>query len=50
MREFLAKSRDDRLIQLAGDYFATANLNTASTAGEVAARRILAAHKQRSAR
>jgi oxygen-dependent protoporphyrinogen oxidase len=50
MREFLAKSRDDRLVQLAGDYFATANLNTASTAGEVAARRIVAAQKQRSVR
>jgi oxygen-dependent protoporphyrinogen oxidase len=50
MREFVAKSRNDRLIQLAGDYFATANLNTASTAGEVAARRVLAAVKQRSSR
>jgi oxygen-dependent protoporphyrinogen oxidase len=38
----IRKSRD-RLIQLAGDYFATPNLNTASTAGERAARELLAA-------
>jgi oxygen-dependent protoporphyrinogen oxidase len=42
MKEFQARSRDDRLIHLAGDYFCTGNLNTASTAGEAAARRLLA--------
>lgn len=37
------RRRRDRRIQLAGDYFATPNLNTASTAGERAARDLLGA-------
>jgi oxygen-dependent protoporphyrinogen oxidase len=41
MKEFQVRSQGDRLIHLAGDYFATANLNTASTAGELAARKLL---------
>ena len=43
MREFQARSAGDRRVHLAGDYFCTGNLNTASTAGEAAARRLLTA-------
>jgi protoporphyrinogen/coproporphyrinogen III oxidase len=44
MREFRARSRGaDTLIQLAGDYFCTSNINTASAAGERAARDLLTA-------
>jgi oxygen-dependent protoporphyrinogen oxidase len=44
MREFnkIRKARDTR-IQLAGDYFASSNVNTASVAGERAARELVAA-------
>jgi oxygen-dependent protoporphyrinogen oxidase len=47
MKEFQTRSRDDRLIHLAGDYFCTGNLNTASAAGEAAARRLLTARPGR---
>jgi oxygen-dependent protoporphyrinogen oxidase len=44
MREFnTARLRDDRRVQLAGDYFATSNMNSASAAGERAARELCAA-------
>jgi hypothetical protein len=44
MRTFheIRRSRDRR-VQLAGDYFATSNLDAASTAGERAARDLLGA-------
>lgn len=45
MKEFRERSGQDRLIQLAGDYFATSNINTASTSGEAAARRLLNAQR-----
>ncbi|MGH8990744.1 MAG: FAD-dependent oxidoreductase [Acidimicrobiia bacterium] len=49
MRTFheIRRSRDRR-IQLAGDYFATSNLDAASTAGERAARDLLGALAGRS--
>ena len=41
MREFMARSEaTDRLVQLAGDYFCTSSLNTASASGERAAQRL----------
>jgi oxygen-dependent protoporphyrinogen oxidase len=44
MHEFRARGRvQDSLIQLAGDYFCTSNINSASTAGERAARDLIAA-------
>jgi protoporphyrinogen/coproporphyrinogen III oxidase len=44
MCEFRRRSREtDRLVHLAGDYFCTTSLNVASTAGERAARDLLAA-------
>jgi oxygen-dependent protoporphyrinogen oxidase len=39
---FYALSRSDRRIQLAGDYFMTSNLDTATRGGETAARRLAA--------
>jgi oxygen-dependent protoporphyrinogen oxidase len=39
MREFTARCREqDSIVQLAGDYFCTSNINTASASGERAAR------------